>query len=257
MRALLRLRRAAVAAKESAARRAFRSRVRLLGHQRKIAVIGLGYVGLPVAVAFARSGAAVIGFDVDRNRIDELRAGVDRTCEVETSDLAHPTLLYTGDPAALAAADFYIVTVPTPIDAARRPDLAAMFAASDTVGHFLKRGDIVVYESTVYPGAVEEDCAPRLERTSGLRCGADFTVGYSPERINHGDKAHRWTYCCLADGLSVCHVVFLPLHKRLYVSRRDKTNLVALGLNLTRPTMRASTGFHRYYALRLRRQKGK
>jgi UDP-N-acetyl-D-galactosamine dehydrogenase len=163
-----------------------------LGHQRKIAVIGLGYVGLPVAVAFARSGAAVIGFDVDRNRIDELRAGVDRTCEVETSDLAHPTLLYTGDPAALAAADFYIVTVPTPIDAARRPDLAAMFAASDTVGHFLKRGDIVVYESTVYPGAVEEDCAPRLERTSGLRCGADFTVGYSPERINPGDKKHRF-----------------------------------------------------------------
>lgn len=161
-----------------------------MGHQRKIAVIGLGYVGLPVAVAFARSGAAVIGFDVDRNRIDELRAGVDRTREVDKSDLAHPALLYSGDSAALAAADFYIITVPTPIDAARRPDLGAVFAASDTVGRFLKRGDIVVYESTVYPGAVEEDCAPRLERVSGLRCGADFTVGYSPERINPGDKKH-------------------------------------------------------------------
>lgn len=163
-----------------------------MGHQRKIAVIGLGYVGLPVAVAFARSGAAVIGFDVDRNRIDELRAGVDRTREVDKSDLAHPALLYSGDSAALAAADFYIITVPTPIDAARRPDLGAVFAASDTVGRFLKRGDIVVYESTVYPGAVEEDCAPRLERASGLRCGADFTVGYSPERINPGDKKHRF-----------------------------------------------------------------
>jgi len=155
-------------------------------------VIGLGYVGLPVAVAFARSGAAVTGFDIDRNRIAELRAGVDRTREVDATELAQPTLTYVGEPEALTAADFYIVTVPTPIDAWRRPDLGAMFAASDTVGRFLKRGDIVVYESTVYPGAVEEDCVPRLERASGLRCGADFTVGYSPERINPGDKKHRF-----------------------------------------------------------------
>ncbi|HYA05357.1 MAG TPA: nucleotide sugar dehydrogenase [Xanthobacteraceae bacterium] len=161
-------------------------------HRRKIAVIGLGYVGLPVAVAFARSGAAVVGFDVDPNRIDELRVGVDRTREVEKSELSHPTLTYADDAAALAQADFYIVTVPTPIDAARRPDLSAMFGASDTVGRHLKRGDIVVYESTVYPGAIEEDCVPRLERASGLRCGADFTVGYSPERINPGDKTHRF-----------------------------------------------------------------
>jgi len=161
-------------------------------HQRKIAVIGLGYVGLPVAVAFARSGVAVVGFDVDRSRIEELRAGVDRTREVEKPDLSHPTLTYTGDPAALAAADFYIVTVPTPIDSSCRPDLSAVFAASETVGRALKRGDIVVYESTVYPGAVEEECAPLLERASGLRCGADFTVGYSPERINPGDKQHRF-----------------------------------------------------------------
>jgi len=163
-----------------------------LPHQRKIAVIGLGYVGLPVAVAFARSGASVAGFDIDRQRIEELRAGLDRTLEVEAADLKHPTLTYTSDPEALAAADFYIVTVPTPIDAARRPDLTALFAASDTVGRFLKRGDVVVYESTVYPGAIEEDCAPRLERASGLRCGTDFTLGYSPERINPGDKTHRF-----------------------------------------------------------------
>ena len=163
-----------------------------MAHQRKIAVIGLGYVGLPVAVAFARSGAAVIGFDIDQNRIDELRAGSDGTREVEKSDLSHPTLVYTSDAAALAAADFYIVTVPTPIDAARRPDLTAIYGASQTVGRVLKRGDIVVYESTVYPGAVEEDCVPCLERASGLSCGADFTVGYSPERINPGDKNHRF-----------------------------------------------------------------
>jgi UDP-N-acetyl-D-galactosamine dehydrogenase len=164
----------------------------MVTHRRKIAVIGLGYVGLPVAVAFARSGATTIGFDLNQKRIEELRAGVDRTREVEKSELTHPTLTYTGDAAVLAAANFYIVTVPTPIDAARRPDLSAIFAASETVGRVLKRGDIVVYESTVYPGAVEEDCAPLLERASGLRCGEDFTLGYSPERINPGDKEHRF-----------------------------------------------------------------
>jgi UDP-N-acetyl-D-galactosamine dehydrogenase len=162
-----------------------------VGHGRKIAVIGLGYVGLPVAVAFARA-APVIGFDVDRARIDELRAGRDRTREVDAAELARPDLVYTSDPAALAGADFFIVTVPTPIDAANRPDLSAMLSASKTVGHALKRGDIVVYESTVYPGAVEEDCVPVLESASGLACGGEFTVGYSPERINPGDKAHRF-----------------------------------------------------------------
>ncbi len=126
-----------------------------MGHGRKIAVIGLGYVGLPVAVAFARA-APVVGFDIDRVRVDELRAGRDRTREVDAADLAQPNLACTSDPAALAGADFYIVTVPTPIDAANRPDLSAMLSASKTVGHALKRGDIVVYESTVYPGAVED-----------------------------------------------------------------------------------------------------
>jgi UDP-N-acetyl-D-galactosamine dehydrogenase len=161
-------------------------------HTRQIAVIGLGYVGLPVAVAFARSGVRVIGFDIDRKRVDELRAGHDRTREVEPADLAQPSLRYECDPANLGDADFYIVTVPTPIDGARRPDLGAMLAASRTVGAVLKRGDIVVYESTVYPGAVEEDCVPVLEKTSGLTAGRDFTVGYSPERINPGDKNHRF-----------------------------------------------------------------
>ncbi len=161
-------------------------------HGRKIAVIGLGYVGLPVAVAFARSGVPVIGFDVDRKRIAELRAGRDRTREVDPAELALDSLRYECDPAALAPADFYIVTVPTPVDAARRPDLRHLLAASRTVGGVLKRGDIVVYESTVYPGAVEEDCLPVLEQASGLKGGEDFAVGYSPERINPGDKAHRF-----------------------------------------------------------------
>ena len=161
-------------------------------HARRLAVIGLGYVGLPVAVAFARSGASVVGFDIDRVRVEELRAGFDRTREVEASDLAHSTLLYSDDPQALAQADFYIVTVPTPIDSSRRPDLSAVYGASETVGRCLKPGDVVVFESTVYPGAVEEDCAPILERASGLRCGRDFTLGYSPERINPGDREHRF-----------------------------------------------------------------
>ena len=161
-------------------------------HSRKIAVVGLGYVGLPVAVAFARAGAPVVGFDIDRGRVDELRTGLDRTREVEVAELAQPNLSYTDDPAAIAAADFFIVTVPTPIDAANRPDLSAILAASKTVGGVLKCGDVVVYESTVYPGAVEEDCVPVLEGASGLACGPDFSVGYSPERINPGDKAHRF-----------------------------------------------------------------
>ncbi len=161
-------------------------------HARKIAVIGLGYVGLPVAVAFAKSGVPVIGFDVNAARIAELKAGRDRTREVAAADLSPPTLTYTSDSAALKNADFYIVTVPTPIDDANRPDLAAMLKASESVGAVLKRGDIVVYESTVYPGAVEEECMPRLEKKSGLKAGSDFTVGYSPERINPGDKQHRF-----------------------------------------------------------------
>jgi UDP-N-acetyl-D-galactosamine dehydrogenase len=161
-------------------------------HGRKLAVIGLGYVGLPVAVAFARQGTPVIGFDTDDARIGELKSGFDRTHEVAGTELAHPALRLTSNARDIAPADFYIVTVPTPIDAARRPDLSALLAASRSVGGVLKRGDIAVFESTVYPGATEEECVPVLEQASGLLAGRDFTVGYSPERINPGDKAHRF-----------------------------------------------------------------
>ncbi|MCC7015886.1 MAG: nucleotide sugar dehydrogenase [Rhodospirillales bacterium] len=161
-------------------------------HGRKISVIGLGYVGLPVAVAFARAGAPVVAFDIDAGRVAELKAGRDRTGEVASEALAARALIFTADPAALKAADFHVVTVPTPIDGANRPDLRALEAASRTVGAQLKQGDIVVYESTVYPGATEETCTPLLEKTSGLACGRDFAVGYSPERINPGDREHRF-----------------------------------------------------------------
>src|SRR6516164_4279134 len=161
-------------------------------HGRRIAVFGLGYVGLPVAVSFARSGVPVVGFDIDAARVAELRDGNDRTREVNVDDLRHTSLVFTADSAALKSSDFYIVTVPTPIDDARRPDLRAMIAASRSVGAALKEGDVVVYESTVYPGAIEEDCVPILAETSGLKPGVDFTVGYSPERINPGDKQHRF-----------------------------------------------------------------
>lgn len=160
--------------------------------QRKIAVIGLGYVGLPVAVAFGLKGAHIVGFDIDKKRIETLRDGKDWTREVEESDLADANLRLTDDPSELVDSSFYIITVPTPIDGARRPDLTALKSASRTVGSVLSCGDIVVYESTVYPGATEEDCIPVLEESSGLKAGTDFFVGYSPERINPGDKQHRF-----------------------------------------------------------------
>ncbi|MGJ0532130.1 nucleotide sugar dehydrogenase [Methylocystis sp.] len=159
---------------------------------RKIAVVGLGYVGLPVAIAFARAGILTIGFDIDRQRIAELVAGRDRTHEIDASELASAPVRYTANAADLADGDFFIVTVPTPVDVARRPDMSMVLAASHTVGEVMRPGAIVVYESTVYPGATEEDCVPVLEKASGLVCGRDFHVGYSPERINPGDKVHRF-----------------------------------------------------------------
>lgn len=161
-------------------------------HARTISVIGLGYVGLPVAAAFGRHGR-VVAFDINRARIDELTRGIDRTGECSADDLAAADLVLTTDPDILGAADFHIVTVPTPIDEGRLPDLRPLIAASRTVGRVLKKGDIVVYESTVYPGATEEDCVPVLEAESGLVFGRDFSVGYSPERINPGDTEHRFT----------------------------------------------------------------
>ena len=160
--------------------------------KRSIAVIGLGYVGLPVAVAFAAAGFPTLGFDIDPGRIGEVGAGCDRTGEVDGETLAGlSTLRLTCTPDDLRAADFFIVTVPTPITAARVPDLGALLAASRTVGGVLKRGDVVVFESTVFPGATEEVCVPVLEGASGLIAGRDFAVGYSPERINPGDREHR------------------------------------------------------------------
>ena len=166
--------------------------VKLMDHGRKIAVIGLGYVGLPVAVAFAETEADVVGFDVNAERVHELKSGHDRTHEVESSRLNRDGLVYASDPAIMARSDFFIITVPTPIDDAHRPDLAAVRSASVSVGKVLKRGDIVVYESTVYPGCTESVCAPILERESGLKAGEDFHLGYSPERINPGDLKHRF-----------------------------------------------------------------
>jgi len=157
----------------------------------KIAVIGLGYVGLPLAVEFGRI-REVVGFDINESRIEALRRGEDATLETSPDELAAAKQLrFSTDPADIAECNFYIVTVPTPIDAHRRPDLTPLIKASETVGKLLKRGDIVVYESTVYPGATEEDCVPVLERMSGLSYNRDFFCGYSPERINPGDKEHR------------------------------------------------------------------
>ena len=162
-----------------------------MGHHRTVSVVGLGYVGLPVAVAFAGTGRTV-GFDVDAQRIEELCAGHDRTNEVESGELEAADILFTCNPADLGAANFHIVAVPTPIDAGKQPDLGPLLSAARIVGGQLKRGDIVVFESTVYPGATEEECVPVLEAASGLQCGTDFTVGYSPERINPGDTKHSF-----------------------------------------------------------------
>jgi len=169
-----------------------------MSHSRLPSVVGLGYVGLPVAVSLARAGrpggVPVVAFDINERRITELKAGHDTTNEVAPDVLttAATNLHYTTDPTELARADFHIVTVPTPITAARRPDFAPLRAASRTLAAILKPGDIVVYESTVYPGATEEICVPILEAGSGLSLGRDFAVGYSPERINPGDHFHRF-----------------------------------------------------------------
>ncbi|GAU08197.1 nucleotide sugar dehydrogenase [Desulfoplanes formicivorans] len=154
-----------------------------------VAVIGLGYVGLPLAVAFAEH-FDVIGFDINEGRVAELRAGRDRTLEVDNERLQQADMEFTSDPAAIERAGVIVVAVPTPIDRNRRPDLTPVVGASTVVGKHLRRGSIVVYESTVYPGVTEEVCGPILERESGLVCGKDFFLGYSPERINPGDKVH-------------------------------------------------------------------
>ncbi len=161
--------------------------------QTKIAVIGLGYVGLPLAVEFGKRYKTV-GFDINQKRIDELQFGQDSTLEVESKLLASAKeLSYTSDVEQLKLANIYIVTVPTPIDKHNQPDLTPLIKASEMLGSVVSKGDIIIYESTVYPGATEEDCIPIVERVSGLKFNEDFFAGYSPERINPGDKEHRVT----------------------------------------------------------------
>jgi UDP-N-acetyl-D-glucosamine/UDP-N-acetyl-D-galactosamine dehydrogenase len=159
----------------------------------KIAIIGLGYVGLPLAVEFGKK-TDVVGFDINKTRIDELKKGFDRTCEVTKNELEESgKLKFSTDTEELRSANYYIVTVPTPVDEFKTPDLRPLQSASRTVGGVLKKGDIVIYESTVYPGCTEEVCVPVLEKVSGLKFNVDFFCGYSPERINPGDKLHRVT----------------------------------------------------------------
>jgi len=159
--------------------------------EKKIAVVGLGYVGLPLALEFSKK-FPVIGFDLNTERINELKSGIDRTNEVENDDLLEAKdISFTTNPLDLQKSNFYIITVPTPIDNFKNPDLSPLEGASKTIGSLLKPDDIVVYESTVYPGATEEVCVPILEEESGLKFNVDFFVGYSPERINPGDKKHR------------------------------------------------------------------
>lgn len=157
----------------------------------KLSIIGLGYVGLPLAAAFAEK-YQVVGFDINKTRINELRSGYDRTLELEAHHLEaiKDKILYTHDLQDIADASVYIVTVPTPIDASNRPDLTPLIKSSQAVGSVLKKGDIVIYESTVYPGVTEEICVPELEKISGMKFNVDFFCGYSPERINPGDKEH-------------------------------------------------------------------
>lgn len=158
---------------------------------RNLAVVGLGYVGLPVAVTFGKTHE-VMGFDINDRRINELKENYDKTNEVTTKDLKEANIKFTSNAEDLKAADFIIVAVPTPIDKNNKPDLTPLLKASETVGKVLTKDTIIVYESTVYPGATEEDCVPILEKESGLTCGKDFFVGYSPERINPGDKVHTF-----------------------------------------------------------------
>lgn len=164
----------------------------ILQKEKKIAVVGLGYVGLPIALEFAKK-VPVIGFDIKEDRVKLMRQKIDPSNELESSDFDHTDIFFTSDPEDLKKADFYIVAVPTPIDEYKNPDLNPLLSATKTVGKALKAGDYVVYESTVYPGCTEEDCVPLLEENSGLTFVQDFKVGFSPERINPGDKKHTLT----------------------------------------------------------------
>ena len=156
-------------------------------------MVGLGYVGMPIAVAFAKKGLNVIGFDLNKEKINLYKNGIDPTKEVGDEAIKNTSVLFTADETDLQKAKFIIVAVPTPINLDKTPDLYPVESASRLLGQNLTKGSIVVYESTVYPGVTEDVCVPILEKESGLKCGVDFKVGYSPERINPGDKVHRYT----------------------------------------------------------------
>ena len=164
---------------------------KLIAREENIALIGLGYVGMPIAVAFAKKGLSVIGFDLNKEKIELYKSGKDPTKEVGDETIKNSTVLFTSDENDLQKAKFHIVAVPTPVNTDHTPDLTPVISASEILGRNLTKGSVVVYESTVYPGCTEDICIPILERESGLKCGVDFKIGYSPERINPGDKVHR------------------------------------------------------------------
>ncbi len=164
---------------------------KLISKEESLSVVGLGYVGMPLAVAFAAKGLNVIGFDLNEKKINLYKSGIDPTKEVGDEAIRSTTIYFTPDEKDLRKAKFHIVAVPTPVNTDHTPDLTPVIGASEIVGRNLTKGSIVVFESTVYPGCTEDVCIPVLEKESGLKCGVDFKIGYSPERINPGDKVHR------------------------------------------------------------------
>ncbi|AHF15083.1 nucleotide sugar dehydrogenase [Niabella soli] len=185
----------------------------LINKETKLAVIGLGYVGLPIALAFARK-IQVIGFDINPERIDLMKQGIDPSNELDAAAFENADIVFTNEPETLKHARFFIVAVPTPVDAFHVPDLSFLLSASATVGRALKKGDYVVFESTVYPGCTEEDCLPVIEKIAGLKNGADFKSGYSPERINPGDKTH--TLSQIVKVVSGCDATALDEIAKVY-----------------------------------------
>ena len=164
---------------------------KLLKNEENLSLVGLGYVGMPIAVAFAKKGINVIGFDLNKDKIEQYKSGIDPTKEVGDEEISKTTVHFTSEETELRKAKFHVIAVPTPVNTDHTPNLAPVIGASEIVGRNLAPGSIVVYESTVYPGCTEDVCIPILEKKSGLKCGIDFKVGYSPERINPGDKVHR------------------------------------------------------------------
>ncbi len=187
---------------------------KLVNKEEKLSLVGLGYVGMPIAVAFAKKGIDVVGFDLNKAKIDLYKNGVDPTKEVGDEAIKETTVYFTSDEKDLQKAKFHIVAVPTPVNTDHTPDLSPVIGASEIVGRNLTKGSYVVFESTVYPGCTEDVCIPILERESGLKCGVDFKVGYSPERINPGDKAHRLENIkkivsgCDAEALEIIKAVY-------------------------------------------------